>query len=462
MKLRTTITLLLIGQVTFGQQDKVQKIDSFLTSFYNNGNLNGNVLIAEKGKVIYKKSFGYSNETTKEKLKDNSIFELASVSKQFTAMAIVILKEKGKLSYEDKISKYIPELSNYADITIRNLLNHTGGLPDYMVIMDSVFDKNKIATNKDIISTFAKIKPQVLFEPNTNWEYSNTGYALLASIIEKVSGISYGDYLLETIFKPLKMTNTFVYQRRFAPKKVANYAYGYVYSDSLKKYLLPDNLAETKIVVWLDGIAGDGTVNSTVIDLLKWDRALYTNKLISKESKNEMFASSELIDTTKTDYGFGWFIEENGVYGNIVKHTGGWPGYRTLIDRHTQNDKTIIMLLNYINDNTYIPITDLRKMLYNIEPIKFIELKAEETEKFAGEYKNSKGKIVKLIYENGALYRTTDNGEKFELKAISTTKFQMMKYSPDIFYEFIIKDNKVEKYIMTQPELKVVRELIRQ
>ncbi len=461
MKLITFITLLLIGQITFGQNN-VRKIDSFLNSHYGNGTLNGNVLIAEKGNVIYKKSFGFSNESTKEKLNENSIFELASVSKQFTAMAIVILKENGKLKYEDNLSYYFPELSSYHNITIKNLLNHTSGLPDYMEVMDSVFDKSKIAINKDIISIFAMQKPKILFEPNTKWEYSNTGYALLASIIEKVTSMSYGDYLSKVIFKPLKMTHTFVYRRRYAPKKIANYAYGYVYSDSLKKYSLPDDLNETKQVVWLDGIVGDGTVNSTTVDLLKWDRAMYTNKLISKESKNEVFTSSELNDKTKTDYGFGWFIEDNGVYGNIVKHTGGWPGYRTLIDRHTQNDKTIIVLLNSTNDSTYIPITDLRRMLYNIEPIKFIELKNEEKDKFAGEYKNSKGKIVKLISENGTLYKITDDGERFELKAISKTKFQMMRVEPDVFYEFIINDNKVEKYIMTQPEMKVVRELIRQ
>jgi CubicO group peptidase (beta-lactamase class C family) len=460
MKLITTITLLLIGQIAFGQ-DNIQKIDTFLTSFYNNGNLNGNVLIAEKGKVIYLKSFGFSNDSTKEKLNENSIFELASVSKQFTAMAIVILKEKGKLNYDDKMSKYIPELSNYDNITVRHLLNHTGGLPDYMEIMDTVFDKSKIATNTDIINIFAKLKPPVLFESNTQWQYSNTGYALLASIIERVSGMSYAEYLSKAIFKPLRMTNTLVYTRRYAPKKIANYAYGYVYSDSLKKYCLPDGLNETKQVVWLDGIVGDGTVNSTVVDLLKWDRALYTTKLITKESKNEVFTSSESNDKTKTGYGFGWFIEDNGVYGNIVNHTGGWPGYRALIERHTQNDKTIIVLLNYINDNTYIPITDLRKMLYNIEPIKFIELKPEESEKFAGEYKNSAGKIVKLNYENGTLYRITGDGEKFELKAISKTKFQMMGVEPDVFYEFIVKDNNVEGYTMTQPEMKVVRELIK-
>ena len=156
MKYRNTILFLVIAQLTFGQ-NKVQKIDSFLNSFSKEQKLNGNILIAEKGKVIYKKSFGLSNESTKEKLNENSIFELASVSKQFTAMAIVILKEKGKLHYDDTVSKYIPELSKYNNITIRNLLNHTSGLPDYSELLDSVFDKSKIATNKDVITLFHHI-----------------------------------------------------------------------------------------------------------------------------------------------------------------------------------------------------------------------------------------------------------------------------------------------------------------
>ncbi len=304
MKLITILSLLLICQTAFGQ-DKVQKIDSLLTTLYKAGNLNGNVLIAEKGKVIYKKSFGLANLITNEKLDENSIFELASVAKQFTAMAIVILKEKGKLNYDDKMSKYIPELSFYSNITIRHLLNHTSGIPDHAALLDTTFDKAKIATNRDIISAFAKFKPTVLFEPNTKWEYSNAGYNLLASIIEKVSGISYGDYLKQNIFQPLDMTNTFVHTRRYAPKKIANYAYGYVYSDSLKKYVLPDDTEEYKFVVWHDGIVGEQSVNSTVIDLLKWDRALYSNKLISKKSKKALFTPAELDDKSKTKYGFG-------------------------------------------------------------------------------------------------------------------------------------------------------------
>lgn len=461
VKVIKTILFIFLGHFTFGQT-KVQKIDSFLIAFGKTIKFNGNVLIAEKGNVIYNKSFGAANQTTGKKLNSNSIFELASVTKQFTAMAIVLLKEQGKINYEDKISKYLPELGFY-NITIKNLLTHTSGLAEYAEVLDSAFDKNKIATNKDVIEFYSKLKPVLQFEPNTKWEYSNTGYVLLASIIEKVSGISYGRYLEQAIFKPLKLTNTFVYNRRYSPKKVNNYAYGYFYSDSLKKYLLPDSIPEVKKVIWLDGTYGDASLNSTVIDLLKWDRALYSSKLISAKAKNEIFTSSKLQDSTKTDYGFGWFIEDNGIYGKLTFHRGGWPGYRTIIDRHTDNDKTIIVLLNYVNsDSTYIPIKELRQLLYNIEPIKYIELTNEEKQLFVGEYRNTKtGTIAKLVFENGNLYRLYDDASKLLLKAVSNTKFQLTENEPDVFYEFTIEDGKVIKYVLTQPEMKVKKEAVK-
>ena len=130
MKIKTTLLLLLIVQLIYGQ-DRIKTIDSIMTVFHSEGNLNGNVLIAEKGQIIYNKSFGFANETTKEKLNENSVFGLASVSKQFTAMAIAVLKEQGKINYDDKITKYLPELVAYDNISIRNLLNHTSGLQDF-------------------------------------------------------------------------------------------------------------------------------------------------------------------------------------------------------------------------------------------------------------------------------------------------------------------------------------------
>ena len=461
MKIRISIFIIFFVQVAFGQT-RVEKIDSLLIAFGKTMTFNGNVLIAEKGKIIFNKSFGIANQTTGEKLDCNSIFELASVTKQFTAMAIVLLKEQGKLNYDDKISKYLPELEFY-NTTIRHLLTHTSGLPEYAEVLDTAFDKRKIATNKDVIELYSKLKPVLQFEPNSKWEYSNTAYLFLASIIEKVSGMPYGNYLEKFIFKPLKMKNTFVYNRRYSPQKVNHFAYGYYYSDSLKKYLLPDSIPEVQKVIWLDGTYGDASLNSTAIDLLKWDRALYGTKLVSASAKNEIFTSYELQDNTKTDYGFGWFIEDNGVYGKLTYHRGGWPGYRTIIDRHTDNDKTIIVLLNYVNkDSTYIPIKELRQLLYNIEPIKYIGLTNEEKQLFVGAYQNTKtGTIAKIVFENGDIYRLYDDGSKLLLKAVSKTKFQLTENEPDVFYEFIIKDGKVIKYLLTQPEMKVIKEAVK-
>ena len=366
MKFKATLILILIVHLAFGQDKRVQRIDSLLNSLYLDGVFNGNILIAEKGKIIYNKSFGNANEKTKRELDENSIFDLASCSKQFTAMAIMMLDEKGKLKLDDDFSKYIPELSFYKNITIRNLLNHTSGLPEYDKLIDSLFDKSKIATNKDIISIFNKVQPKVLFEPNAKWEYCNTGYALLATIIERVSGLTYARFLDSAIFKPLGMNNTFVYCRRLSPKKIENYAYGYVYVDSLKKCVLPDELKIAKYVTWLDGIVGDGGVNSTVIDLLKWDRALYTTKLISKESMNELFKPAILNDKSKTKYGLGWRLEDTTDYGKVVWHGGGWPGYINFIRRHIDNDKTIIMLQNHWNLNDMImPYDNIEKIIYN-------------------------------------------------------------------------------------------------
>ncbi len=416
MKLSITFLLILVCQLSYSQ-DRIQKIDSLLNDLYAKEKINGNFLIAEKGEVIYSRSFGMANEETKEKLTEESVFELASTSKAFTAMAIVMLKEQGKLKLEDDITKYIPALSHYKGISVRNLLHHTGGLPDYMGLMDSVYDKSRIAVNNDIITVFSKHKPAIAFTPNAKWEYSNTGYALLASIIEKASGMSYGAYLEKNIFKPLKMKNTFVYTRRYAPKKTEHYAYGYV-RDSLKNRILPDDMAQTKMVVWLDGIVGDGTVNSTVRDLLIWDRALYTNKLVSKESMNEIFMPATLTDGNKTSYGYGWLLQEKGDFGRRAYHSGGWPGYSTFIDRHTENDKTIIILQN--NDRVSVPVKSISNILYNISSVsksrgKEFLIPAAQLQKFTGTYEVREGLEMAITLEKDQLYTQLTGQEAYPI-----------------------------------------------
>ncbi len=459
MKLTVIITLLLIGQLT-NAQDRIQKVDSLLNDMYANKSINGNFLIAEKGNVIYNKSFGLANEISKEKLNENSIFELCSVGKQFTAMGIMILKEKGKLNLDDDFTKHLPELYHYKGITIKNLLNHTGGLPDYIDLIDSLFDKSKIATNKDIITLFAKHRPKVLFEPNTEYQYSNTGYAILGSIIEKVSGKTYADFLATTIFKPLKMKSTFVYTRRLQPKKIKNYAYGYVYSDSLKKYVLPDDFEKYKYVVWLDGIVGDGAVNSTVNDLLKWDSALYTNKLLSESDGKQLFEAATLNDNTKTKYGLGWFVEDNADFGKIVNHSGSWPGYRTYIDRHTDNNMTIIILQNH--EEITVPIKPIRHFLYN-KPFRAqkIKLTNDQLQKFVGIYEISKGFEMNIYLEKDQLFSQLTGRSAYPIFAENETQFFLKMVEYQIHFEKNAAGEIPNLFIILQDGRKLTAERIR-
>jgi CubicO group peptidase (beta-lactamase class C family) len=267
--MRKILFALLLPVSIVAQTNHAQLLTQYMTGQHHYFQFNGNILIAEKGKVIYQQALGYADYNSKRMLNDSSVFELASVSKQFTAMGIVILKERGLLSYEDNIKKFFPQIP-YDNIKVRNLLTHTSGIPSYEDQFEKNWDRKRIAFNKDIIEMLVKLKDTLLFKTGTKWMYSNTGYALLASIIEKVSGTSYNDFMAKNIFQPLGMAHTYIYNTRRSTKKIPdNYALGFVYSDSLKRYILPDSLSKLDMVYYLDGIVGDGCVNSTTGDLFK-------------------------------------------------------------------------------------------------------------------------------------------------------------------------------------------------
>jgi len=418
---------------------------------YKQKEFNGNILVAENDTIIFKKSYGYADINSKRKLNTETIFELASVTKQFTAMGIYFLSKEKKLSLNDTISKYIPELSEYKGITIKNLLTHTGGLPDYMSLTGKYWDNSKIITNDYVLNLFKEKHPKILFEPNKKWKYSNTGYLILASIIERVSGMTYENYLKKVIFKPLKMKNTFVYQRRYNPQKVDNYANGYIFSDSLKKMVTPDELGKDHYVVALDGVVGDGMINTTLIDLYKWDKALLGNVFINKEDKKSIFSSYKMNDEKETDYGFGWMIDNPKNYGKIINHSGGWGGYVTWNEIHLENNKIIIVLQNIDDDKTKMPIKNIRKILYNRPIEKPIKLDTTILKKYAGVYSKPNGKEAKIIYTNKKLYIAMNPVFKLELIPLSKTKFLVDGVSPEVTYEFFIDDNsKVTKFRVLQ------------
>jgi CubicO group peptidase (beta-lactamase class C family) len=405
------------------------------------------VLIADKGNIIYQKSFGKGNHVSNTDLNAESVFELASVSKQFTAMGIMLLKKQGKLNYEDSLRKFFPELPYY-NITVRQLLNHTSGLPDYMQLFTIHWDRAKIATNKDLIALLAKHKPAMHFVPGEKWEYSNTGYALLASIIEKASGENFGDYLQKNIFQPLGMKSTLVYRRRYEKKTIPNYAFGYVY-DRDKKFALPDSVKEVAPVVFcLDGIVGDGTVNSTVNDLLKWDRALYTEKLVSKEMMNEALQPGTLNDGKKTSYGFGWAVGELKGAGKIVNHSGGWPGYNTYIERNIEKDKTIIILRNHETQGEVLVKT--RQVLYDLkeEVKKETAVSADVLKQYVGEYELAPGFTITVTVENDKIFGQATGQDKFELFAEKENLFFLKVV--DAKLEFVKEKGVVKSLILYQ------------
>ncbi len=331
------------------------KIDSIIKNKYVPDGFNGCVMVINDGKPFYKGCFGYERYDTKAPLSTSSVFELASCSKQFTAMAIMLLAQQGKLRYSDSVRKFIPDLP-YSGITIEELLTHTSGLPAYMKEMSKHWDKQKFATNYDIMAVFKKDTPNVSFAPNEKFAYSNTGYVALSIIIEKASGMSFADFLRKNIFQPLKMNHSRVYNtRRSKGETIPHYAYGYVHSLGSEAYMLPDSISQYDFVRYLDAITGCGSVNSTIDDLRKWDEALRSNKLVGPEIMREAYSKHILASGKQSDYGYGVFLVDEPGKERLTYHSGGWPGYHTFILRFLDQPKSVIILSN----NEYSEVSEM-------------------------------------------------------------------------------------------------------
>lgn len=334
------------GEALVDSPSLSDQIDSL---FRGAPDFSGVVLIAEEGKPIYEKAFGYRNFDTQIPIATSDIFEMASVSKQFTAMTIMMLKEEGLLDYDEPIEKYLPNLP-YKGIMIRHLLTHTSGLPDYYTVMDEHWDKDKVATNQDIIEYLIKYAPPRIFEPGAQYQYSNTGYVLLGSITEAVSGQPFEQFTKERIFDPFQMTSTAIRSNK-QKSQLANLAHGHLYVEEKSKYMRADSFPSSNYTIWLGGRKGPGRVSTTAADLLKWDQALLTDQLATKETIQEAFIPAILNDGTISNYGFGWVIIPDSDLGRVVFHTGSNPGYKTIIVRYLDAKKTLIMLNNNAHPN---------------------------------------------------------------------------------------------------------------
>jgi CubicO group peptidase (beta-lactamase class C family) len=306
-------------------QSKATRIDALLRSLSERGQFSGSILVAEHGQIIYERGFGKADIKNDVAFTANTPVYLASLSKQFTAMAIMMLAERRRLSYSDPLSKYFRELPSYAaTITIRNLLNHTSGIPDYV----ELGLEHPGLTNSDVLSALIGQKA-LRFPPGDKFAYSNTNYVLLALIIEKVTAQPYKLFLQNKIFVPLGMKHTFVYD---GSRPKTSRAIGYNRFGDTSDY---DLLTY-----------GEGGIFSTVADLFKWDQALYTEKLVTRATLNEAFTRGRLNDGSSISYGFGWAIAEYKGE-TIYAHAGRYGGFNTYIKRFPQERATIIFLTNH-------------------------------------------------------------------------------------------------------------------
>lgn len=351
------LTLLLIAATHTFAQNKQKELDAYFSALSQNQQFNGNVLIAENGRVVYEKSFGYADYSDKRPNTAQSSFPMASITKTFTSTAILQLKEKGKLQLGDPVSKFLPDFP-YSNVTIKQLLAHTAGLP----ITDTLFDAmilehpDTVFTNKDLIPAFISRKAPLIFKPGEDFSYNNVNYNILALIVEKITGLSFDAYLKAHIFKPAGMTNTSLslFFKRKDNNLSERYSLKYPYSDKLQR---ADTAAEFQIIYRFN-CQGHGDIISTTHDLLKYDEALYNGRLLSNATLKEAFTPVKIKNGKDNiqRYALGWITREDTSMGEIVKHDGGLPGGRTMLLRNITRHQTIIIFDNTANN--VIPISD--------------------------------------------------------------------------------------------------------
>ena len=429
------------GKSEFSVKLELEKeLDNVFESMVENG-FTGGIAIAERNEIIYSNYHGAINLNDSVRINENSVFELASVSKQFTAAGIALLEQEGKLDIHDPVSKYLVNLKGYESITISHLVHHTSGLSDYTA-EEWNFVGSAFITNDSIVNYLAREKPKLEFTPGDQYDYNNTGYVLLASVIESVSGMSFGDFLKTKIFTPAAMSNSRVYRSRYKPEKIDNYAIGFVYSDSLSKNVIPDELIEYNYVVRLDGIQGDGMVNSTIIDLLNWDRFLYSDKIFDRTTKKKLYEPTKLNNGEMNTYCYGWEVEQDSIMGKIATHGGAWPGYITYIDRHLSTEKVIVVLQNNFN-NIKIPIINIRRLLYGIPldpPKKQIPIDIETLKEIAGDYQFSDDQTVMHMKLSEDKLKVDYEGQVFYIVPYEEMKF-FIEDMTDVEITFNVDDS---------------------
>lgn len=329
-----------------------QRVDTFFVHNHQRGHFNGTALIAWKGVVLYETAMGYADLKSKEKLTLHHTFQLASVSKPLTALAVLQLYQKGDIALNDPVEKHLQDFP-YRGITVEMLLTHRSGLNNYMYFCDNPDtlwpDKYKTMHNNDAFCIMQQILPPPYYAPNTRHDYNNTNYILLASIVEKVSKMSFEDYMNEYVFKAANMKTARIYNRENADKLIRP-AKGYngqgVEHDDL----------------YLNGCVGDKGVYASIYDMFALDSTLRAGGIIPPNIQEEAYAPHNETKSNGQNYGYGWRLIENSNNGKIVFHTGWWKGFRTYFVRLVDKEQLIVILTN-VKKGPFFQVEELSSLL---------------------------------------------------------------------------------------------------
>ena len=428
------VAVLLLQNYCFAQNEAA-RIDTLLNAYTNLSQFNGSALVAAKGKVLLNKGYGYRDAATGVLNDEHSIFQLGSVTKQFTSAVILKLQEEHKLSVSDKLSKYFPAYLKGDSITIKELLTHTAGIYNYT--NDENFMKNEITKPKTREQMMALFENKPLdFSPGTSWSYSNSGYSILGYIIEKVTKASYEEAVHNYIFSPLKMTHSGF---DFTDLKSADKTTGYFVlntHDTMKAPIVDSTVSFSA-----------GAIYSTTGDLYRWSQALENNTILSASEQNEAYTP------VKNNYGYGWGIDSiNGK--RRVGHNGGIPGYITTISRVPADDVTIILLSNASNQIIQKISNDIYAILYNQKyevpkQRKAVSLDEQTMHQYNGQYELKPGLIVTINAKDSVLIASPTGQSDKTLYAEKKDFF--FEKEEDVQLDFTRNDkNEVDGFIFHQ------------
>jgi CubicO group peptidase (beta-lactamase class C family) len=332
--LRLATALLALASCALGQNADIRfgAVETYVKGEMDRQHIPGlALLVAREGKIVRAQGFGFANLEHRVVVKPETIFQSGSVGKQFTATAIMMLVEEGKLGLDDSITKYIPEApESWKPVTVRHLLSHTGGFTDYPKDFDFRKDYNEAEQLKFVAAI------PLAFPPGTKWRYSNLGYLTLGILIHRVTGKFYGDVLEERIFQPLGMqTARIMSEADIIPNRAAGYR------------LVKGQLKNQDWVSPTLNTTADGSLYFSILDLAKWDAALYTDKLLKRSSLEQMWTPVKLNDGQPNSghYGFGWEITNPNGH-RLIGHQGSWQGFETQISRYVDDKLTVVVLTN--------------------------------------------------------------------------------------------------------------------